>query len=171
MPTPSASRLAFCLFTSQLLLGCAASRQIAVDYPKTESTTIHPVKGQTSVSADDYYLQLLSEFNFKTDSALKASCNDFGSHYENLDLSAALIFNLRNDSLKFKRESNGFLYQAGTGKCNFKLETRKAVLTPWLRLDSAKETVVDYNFLTSNSSESNLSQVFNDVNAASTSQR
>ena len=162
-----ASTLVLGLFASHLLTACATHRQIAVDYPKTEDMPIHPLKGQQTVSADDYYLQLLSEFNFKTDSALKSSCNDLGGHYENLDVSAALIFNVRNDALKFKRESNGFLYQAGSSTCNFKLETRKAVLTPWLRLDTAKDTVVDYTFLTSNSSESNLSQLFNDVNAAS----
>lgn len=152
---------------SMALSGCASSRQIAVDYPKSDAKAIHPLNGQNQVSADDYYVQLLSEFDFKADNALKSGCSDFGSHYENVDLSAALIFSLRNDTLKFKRESNGFLYQAGNGKCNFKLETRKQILTPWLRLDTAKDTVIDYNFLTSHSSESNLNQVFNDVNAAS----
>ena len=152
---------------SMALSGCASSRQIAVDYPKSEAKAIRPVNGQSLVSADDYYVQLLSEFDFKADNALKSGCSDFGSHYENIDLSAALIFSLHNDTLKFKRESNGFLYQAGNGNCNFKLETRKQVLTPWLRLDTAKDTVIDYNFLSSHSSESNLNQVFNDVNAAS----
>ena len=167
MPPNTAIKLVFTLFGSLVLSACSSSRQIAVDYPKAEATALRPLNGQNLVSADDYYVQLLSEFDFKTDNALKAGCSDFGSHYENIDLSAALIFSLRNEALKFKRESNGFLYQAGNGKCNFKLETRKQILTPWLRLDTAKDTVIDYNFLTSHSSESNLNQVFNDVNAAS----
>ena len=159
--------LVLTLFGSLALSACSSSRQIAVDYPKAEAIALPPLNGQKQVSADDYYVQLLSEFDFKTDNALKSGCSDFGNHYENIDLSAALIFSLRNEAMKFKRESNGFLYQAGNGKCNFKLETRKQILTPWLRLDTAKDTVIDYNFLTSHSSESNLNQVFNDVNAAS----
>lgn len=167
MSPNNAVSLLLSILGSLALSGCASNRQIAVDYPKAETTAIRSLTGQNLVSADDYYVQLLSEFDFKADNALKSGCTDYGSHYENIDLSAALIFSIRNDGLKFKRESNGFLYQAGSGKCNFKLETRKQILTPWLRLDTAKDTVVDYNFLTSHSSESNLNQVFNDVNAAS----
>lgn len=155
------------LLAAGLLQGCATSRQIAVDYPKTETAPLKPLKGQSAVGGDDYYVQLVSEFEFKGDNALKGGCSDVGSQYENGDLSAALVFNIHNDPLKFKREASGFLYQATTGKCNFKLETKKAYLTPWLRLDSAKDTLVDYNFLTSNSREANLSQLVSDVNAAS----
>ncbi len=163
----SASALVLSLLAGNLLTACATHRQIAVDYPKTDNTPLKPIKGQSGVSADDYYLQLISEFEFKSDNALKAGCSDMGSAYENGDLSAALVFNTHNDALKFKRETSGFLYQATIGKCNFKLETRKAYLTPWLRLDSAKDTIVDYNFLTSDSQEANLSQLVDDVNAAS----
>ncbi|MDD1620263.1 MAG: hypothetical protein LUQ11_02185 [Methylococcaceae bacterium] len=155
------------LLASGLLQGCATTRQIAVDYPKTETSPLKPLKGQSVVSGDDYYVQLVSEFDFKGDSALKGGCSDVGSGYENGDLSAALVFSIHNDPLKFKREASGFLYQATTGKCNFKLETKKVYLTPWLRLDAAKDTLVDYNFLTSNSHEANLSQLVSDVNAAS----
>jgi hypothetical protein len=155
------------LLATGLLQGCATTRQIAVDYPKTETSPLKPLKGQSAVGGDDYYVQLVSEFDFKGDSALKGGCSDVGSGYENGDLSAALVFSIHNDPLKFKREASGFLYQATTGKCNFKLETKKAYLTPWLRLDSAKDTLVDYNFLTSNSHDANLSQLVSDVNAAS----
>lgn len=136
----------FALLASGLLQGCATNRQIAVDYPKTDTTPLKPLKSQTAVTGDDYYVQLVSQFEFKGDNALKAGCSDMGSQYENSDLSAALVFNVHNDPLKFKREASGFLYQAGNGKCNFKLETKKAYLTPWLRLDSARDTSVDYNF-------------------------
>ncbi len=159
--------LSLTVFTIGLLTGCATSRQIAVDYPKTETSPLTPLKGQSSVSADDYYVQLVSEFDFKGDNALKGGCSDVGGSYENGDLSAALLFNIQNDALKLKREASGFLYQATVGKCNFKLETKKAYLTPWLRLDAAKDTQIEYNFLTSNSHEANLSQLVGDVNAAS----
>lgn len=155
------------LLSSSLLVGCATTRQIAVDYPKTESLPIKPLRGQTTVSGDDYYVQLVSDFDFKGDSALKGGCGDVGGHYENGDLSAALVFSVHNDPLKLKREASGFLYQATTGKCNFKLETKKAYLTPWLRLDSSEDTLIEYNFLTGNSHEANLSQLISDVNAAS----
>lgn len=155
------------LLGSAVLSGCATSRQIVVDYPKTEASPLRPLKGQSSVTADDYYVQLISEFEFKGDNALKAGCSDVGASYETGDMSAALLFNIQNDTLKFKREASGFLYQATTGKCNFKLETKKVYLTPWLRLDSAKDTLLEYRFLTSNSSEANLSQLVGDINAAS----
>ncbi|PKD38044.1 hypothetical protein CWO84_22650 [Methylomonas sp. Kb3] len=161
------SVLTTALLTSGLLAGCATTRQIAVDYPKTESLPIKPLRGQSMVSGDDYYVQLVSDFDFKGDNALKGGCSDVGGHYENGDLSAALVFSVHNDALKLKREASGFLYQATTGKCNFKLETKKSYLTPWLRLDSSKDTLIEYNFLTSNSHEANLSQLINDVNAAS----
>jgi hypothetical protein len=155
------------LLSGGLLSACATSRQIAVDYPKTETSPLSPIKGQSSVTADDYYVQIVSEFEFKGDNALKAGCSDIGASYESGDLSAALLFNIHNDALKLKRETSGFLYQATTGKCNFKLETKKVNLTPWLRLDSAKDTQVEYSFLTSNSHEANLSQLVGDINAAS----
>ncbi|MCQ8128271.1 hypothetical protein [Methylomonas rivi] len=155
------------LLSGGLLSACATSRQIAVDYPKTETSPLSPIKGQSSVTADDYYVQIVSEFEFKGDNALKGGCSDIGASYESGDLSAALLFNIHNDALKLKRETSGFLYQATTGKCNFKLETKKVNLTPWLRLDSAKDTQVEYSFLTSNNHEANLSQLVGDINAAS----
>lgn len=150
-----------------LLAGCATNRQLAVDYPKNETSPLPTPKNQSSVTGDDYYLKLVSEFEFKGDSALKGGCSEVGGSYETGDLSAALVFHVRNDGLKLTREASGFLYQATTGKCNFKLETKKAVLTPWLRLDSAKDTQTEYSFLTSTSHEANLSQLVSDINAAS----
>ena len=158
---------AIAFWASGLLVGCATSRQIAVDYPKTETSALPVLPGQSYVTADDYYAQIVSEFEFKGDNALKGGCSDVGASYETGDISAALLFSVQNDTLKLKREASGFLYQATTGKCNFKLETKKAYLTPWLRLDAAKDTQVEYRFLTSNSQEANLSQIVNDINAAS----
>jgi len=115
---------------------------------------------------DDYYVQLVSEFDFKGDSALKVVAA-MSVHSTRTAICRGAGVQHSYDPLKFKREASGFLYQATTGKCNFKLETKKVYLTPWLRLDSAKDTLVDYNFLTSNSHEANLSQLVGDVNAAS----
>ena len=157
----------FAVLGSGLLAGCATSRQIVVDYPKTETAALPPLKGQTVITADDYYVQLISEFEFKGDNTLKEGCSDVGAAYETGDMSAALVFTIQNDPLKFKREASGFLYQATTGKCNYKLETKKAYLTPWLRLDSAKDTLLEYRFLTSNSRETNLSELVGDINTAS----
>lgn len=159
--------LNFALFLPVWLSGCATTRQIAVDYPKAETQPLQPPKGYSVIGGDDYYVQLVSEFEFKGDTTLKTGCNEVGAGYESGDLSAALVFNVHNDALKLKRESSGFLYQATTGKCNFRLETKKAVLTPWLRLDSAKDTAIEYSFLTSTSHAANLSQLVNDINAAS----
>lgn len=157
----------FALLGGVTLSGCATSRQIVVDYPKTETSILPPLKGQASVTADDYYVQLVSEFEFKGDNSLKGGCSDVGASYETGDMSAALLFNIQNEPLRFKREASGFLYQATTGKCNYKLETKKAYLTPWLRLDLAKDTLLEYRFLTSNNHEANLSQLVGDINAAS----
>lgn len=157
----------FVLLSSGLLTACATSRQIVVDYPKSETSPLPVLKGQSRVMPDDYYVQLISEFEFKGDNALKGGCSDVGASYETGDMSAALLFDIHNAPLKLQREASGFLYQATTGKCNYKLETKKVSLTPWLRLDSAKDTQLEYRFLTSNSREANLSQVVGDINAAS----
>lgn len=167
MPTQRVLLSHFLLLSLGVLTGCATNRQLAVDYPKTESAPLPPPKNQELVTGDDYYLKLVSEFEFKGDSSLKGGCSEVGGSYETGDLSAALVFHVRNDPLKLTREGSGFLYQATTGKCNFKLETKKAVLTPWLRLDSAKDTQTEYSFLTSTSHEANLSQLVGDINAAS----
>lgn len=155
------------LFSAGLLSACATSRQIVVDYPKTETSALPVLRGHDRVSPDDYYVRLVSEFEFKGDNALKNGCSDVGASYEIGDTSAALLFDSENGALQLRREFSGFLYESTTGKCNYKLETKKAYLTPWLRLDSAKDTQLAYRFLTSNSRETNLSQIVGDVNAAS----
>jgi hypothetical protein len=83
------------------------------------------------------------------------------------DLSSALIFTVRNDILKFNNEAAGFLYQTTSGKCNFKFDAKKITLTPWMRLDSGKETLVDYSFYSSANSDVDVSGLVGDVTAAS----
>lgn len=167
MPIHYLLLISFVLFSTGLLSSCATNRQIVVDYPKTETAVLPLLKGHTRLTSDDYYVRLVSEFEFKGDSVLKNGCNDVGASYETGDTSAALLFDVDNDALKLQREVSGFLYQATTGKCNYKLETKKVRLTPWLRLDSAQDTQLAYRFLTSNSREANLSEIVGDLNAAS----
>ncbi|MCX7086927.1 MAG: hypothetical protein NTV00_02615 [Methylococcales bacterium] len=167
MPIRRFLALFFLLLLNLLTTGCATKRQIAVDYPVAKSTDLAPLQGYDAIDGDDYYVQVVSAFDFKGDSALKGGCNELGPKYESGNLSAALVFAVNNDKLKLRREASGFLYEATTGKCNFRLETKKALLTPWMRLDAGIDTTVGYHFFTSTSSEADFSKLIGDVNAAS----
>jgi len=155
------------LIASALLSGCTSTRQIVVDHPSTQSSQFQPLQGFQSIDGDDYYVRLISEFDFKGDNVLKSGCTNMAPSYEKGDLSAALIYSVRNEALKLNREATGFLYQATTGKCNFTFDAKKLYLTPWIRLDSGKETMVDYNFYTNANSDVDVSGLVGDVNAAS----
>jgi hypothetical protein len=157
----------FILVLSTLLSGCAATRQIVVDHPSTEASQFQPLQGFQAIDGDDYYVRLISEFDFKGDNVLKSGCTNMAPSYEKGDLSAALIYSVRNETLKFNREATGFLYQATTGKCNFTFDAKKLYLTPWIRLDSGKETMVDYNFYTNANRDLDVSGLVGDVNSAS----
>ncbi|GAB4258562.1 MAG: hypothetical protein Kow0065_08320 [Methylomicrobium sp.] len=147
-----------------LLNACATSRQIAVDYPLAQPKPVAPLGGFESVDGDDYYVQLMSEFELKGDNAIKAGCSEIGSGYETANTSAAVRLRIVNEPINYRQEVTALGYQAGTGKCNFNLETRKAALTPWLRLDLSKDTTIDYQFLTSNQSDTDISKIIGDVN-------
>lgn len=157
----------FILVISTLLSGCTATRQIVVDHPSTEASQFQPLQGFQAIDGDDYYVRLISEFDFKGDNVLKSGCTNMAPSYEKGDLSAALIYSVRNDTLKYNREATGFLYQATTGKCNFTFDAKKLYLTPWIRLDSGKQTMVDYNFYTNANSNVDVSGLVGDVNSAS----
>jgi hypothetical protein len=161
------SALPFLLFAGALLTGCASSRQLAIDHPEFKPQPFHPLPGFKGIDGDDYYVRLISEFDFKGDNILKSGCTERAPSYEKNVSSAALIYNLRNDSLKFKGEAAGFLYQAASGKCNFTFDAKKLYLTPWIRLDTGKQTMVDYNFYTNANSDLDVSALVGDVNAAS----
>ncbi|MDP1970110.1 MAG: hypothetical protein Q8K42_04125 [Methylobacter sp.] len=155
------------LVAGTLLSGCTPTRQIVVDHPSTQASQFQPLQGFQSIDGDDYYVRLISEFDFKGDNVLKSGCNNMAPSYEKGDLSAALIYSVRNEALKLSREATGFLYQATTGKCNFTFDAKKLYLTPWIRLDSGKETMVDYNFYTNANSDVDVSSLVGDVNTAS----
>lgn len=150
-----------------LLSGCTTTRQIVVDHPSTQATQFQPLQGFQVIDGDDYYVRLISEFDFKGDNVLKSGCTNMAPSYEKGDLSAALIYSVRNEVLKFSRDATGFLYQATTGKCNFTFDAKKLYLTPWIRLDSGRETLVDYNFYTNANSDVDVSSLVGDVNTAS----
>ena len=140
------------------------------DSQSAQSTKAHQFQalpGFQVIDGDDYYVRLISEFDFKGDNVLKSGCSNMTPSYEKGDLSSALIFSVRNDILKFNNEAAGFLYQATTGKCNFKFDAKKITLTPWMRLDSGKETLVDYSFYSSANSDVDVSGLVGDVTTAS----
>ena len=161
------------------LAACTETRQLAVDYPgagtenpssglATKARAFEALPGFQTIDGDDYYVRLLSEFNLKGDNVLKKGCESYAPSYKKTDLSAALIFNLRNTRLKFSNEVAGFSYQATAGNCNFKFDAKKQGLTPWLRLDHARDTQVDYSFYSSANSDVDVAGLVNKVTAAST---
>ncbi|MEC4747482.1 hypothetical protein [Methylomicrobium sp. Wu6] len=154
------------LFAAVLLTACAETRQIAVDRPEMTAQPLQPPAGFQSIDGDDYYVRVVSEFSAQGENFLKGGCSDLAP-YQKGDLSAALVYRVRNDVVKFQGEASGFLYQAATGKCNFKFDAKKLYLTPWLRLDTGKETQVDYDFYTNANSDLDVSSLVGDVNAAS----
>ncbi|MGZ8180322.1 MAG: hypothetical protein ACXWT1_00035 [Methylobacter sp.] len=167
MSTRTISSVKFILVAGTLLSGCTTTRQIVIDHPSTQASQFQPLQGFQAIDGDDYYVRLISEFDFKGDNVLKSGCSNMTPSYEKGDLSAALIYSVRNEALKFSREATGFLYQATTGKCNFTFDAKKLYLTPWIRLDSGRETMVDYNFYTNANSDVDVSGLVGDVNAAS----
>jgi hypothetical protein len=161
-----------------LLLGCTQTRQVSVDYPTGESsdpkaaqsTKAQPfeaISGFQTIDGDDYYVRLVSEFEFKGENALKKGCDSLSPNFKKNDLSSALIFNVRNSRLKFNTEVPGYSYQATTGNCNFKFDAKKLNLTPWMRLDLGKETSVDYSVYSSANSDVDVVGLVNKATAAS----
>jgi hypothetical protein len=160
---------------SLLMAGCSPTRQLAVDFPsnadaKTQTTQAQPfspVAGFQAIDGDDYYVRLISDFDFQGDNVLKSGCANLAPSYDKNDLSSALIFSVRNESLKFNNDIAAFSYQSGNGKCNFKFEAKKQILTPWMRLDTGKQTAVDYSFYSTNKSDVDVNGLIGDVTAAS----
>jgi len=168
----------FNFLLSLVLAGCAQTRQVAIDYPTANATDpqaaqstkgrlFQALPGFSAIDGDDYYVRLISEFDFNGDSTLKSGCGSIVPSYGKNDSSSALIFNVRNNSLKFTNEAAGFSYQTAAGQCNFKFDTKKLNLTPWMRLDSGKETQVDYSFYSNANSDVDVAGIVNKATAAS----
>ncbi len=71
------------LFAGVLLPACTPTRQIAVDFPSADigdtepvqtskARHFQPVPGFQYIDGDDYYLRLISDFDFKGDNILKS---------------------------------------------------------------------------------------------------
>ena len=167
-----------CLLASVVLAGCPSTRQLAVDYPtaqsddpkspqSTKKQPFQALSGFQAIDGDDYYVRLSSDFDFKGDNVLKGGCDSITPSFSKSDLSSALIFNVRNSVLKFNNEAVGYSYQATTGKCNFKFDAKKQNLTPWMRLDTGRETQVDYSVFSSANSDVDVAGIVNKATAAS----
>lgn len=172
------SSLKLGLLVGIVLAGCTPTRQLAVDYPtgesndpnaaqSTKSHQFQALPGFQSIDGDDYYVRLISEFDFRGDNVLKSGCDSITPSFKKSDLSSALVFNVHNSILKFNNEAIGYSYQATTGKCNFKFDAKKLNLTPWMRLDSGKETQLDYSVLSSANSDVDVTGLINKATAAS----
>lgn len=159
--------LALLALAAGILSGCATTRELNIDHPATHTAPLQSLPGSQGIDADEHYVQLISEFDYQGEAGWKEGCRDIGGSYAKGASTALLMFQVKNDTLKFYREAPGFLYQSASGRCNFSLEAKKVYLTPWMRLDAGKDTQIDYSFVTSNSGDLDLGKLGSDVNVAS----
>jgi len=150
-----------------ILSGCAGTREVSIDYPETEPSDLHALPGMSAVQHDDFYVQLISEFEFTRDANRGERCQDFGRSYKKGGASAALLFQIRNDALKLYREMPALVYQTAAGECSFTFNAKKVYLTPWMRLDTAEDTQIDFSFVNSLNSDIDFAKLANDVGTAS----
>jgi hypothetical protein len=149
------------------LSGCAGTREVAIDYPETEAAELRALPGTATVQGDDFYVQLISEFEFARDANHGMRCRDLGVNYKKGGASAALLFQIRNDALKLYREVPALVYQTAAGECSFTFNAKKVYLTPWMRLDTAEDTQIDFSFVNSLNSDIDFAKLASDVGAAS----
>lgn len=109
------------------LSGCAGTREISIDYPETESVKLHALPGTAMVQGDDFYIQLISEFEFSRDANRRMRCRDLGVNYKKGETSAALLFQIRNDALKLYREVPALVYQTTADECSFTFNAKKFI--------------------------------------------
>lgn len=150
-----------------VLSGCAATREVSIDYPETEPLKLHALPGTAMVQGDDFYIQLISEFEFARDANRRKRCRDLGVSYKTGEASAALLFQIRNDALKLYREVPALVYQTTASECSFTFNAKKVYLTPWMRLDTAEGTQIDFSFVNSLNSDIDFAKLASDVGAAS----
>lgn len=150
-----------------ILSGCASVRELNIDHPHTQPAALQALPGTQGLDGDDYYVQLVSEFEVKGDSRWQEGCHDVASTYAKGGSTALLMFQVKNEALRLNREVPGFIYQSAGGRCNFSLDAKKVYLSPWMRLDSARGTQIDYSFITSKNGDLDLGKLARDVDAAS----
>ena len=146
--------------------GCATTRELSLGRPVTQAAPLPPLPGSSLIDGDEFYIQWLSEFELK-DSAGEESCHEVGSGYRKGGITTQLMFQVRNEALRFSREVPGFVYEAAAGRCNSSLEAKKVYLTPWMRMDTGKDVQIDYRFLNQNSAEVDMGKLGSDVGTAS----
>ncbi|MGX2041955.1 hypothetical protein ACWJKU_17770 [Methylocaldum sp. MU1018] len=142
-------------------------REVTIDYPETKPAELRPLPGKSTVQGDDFYVQLISEFEFTGDASRGKGCQEFGRSYKKGGASAALLFQIRNDTLKLYREVPALVYQTSAGECSFTFNAKKVYLTPWMKLDTAADTQVDFSFVNSLNSDIDFTKLANDVGTAS----
>lgn len=150
-----------------LLGGCAGNRELKLGRPAVQSEALPALGGSKPVDGDDYYVQLLSEFEFSQEVPEGEACADLGGGYRKGGTTSLVMFDVRNDTLKLRREVPGLAYRSASGRCSFSLDAKKVYLSPWMRLDGGQDSQVDYRFLTSSDDDLDLNKLGNDVNLAS----
>ncbi|QSA97945.1 hypothetical protein [Methylococcus sp. EFPC2] len=148
------------------LTACTTSRELGLGRPSVQSEPLPVLAGSTVIDGDDYYVQLLSEFQFRSDVGEEV-CRDLGSSYRKGGANSLVLFQINNPTLKLHREVPGLLYRSTAERCASSLDAKRVYLTPWMRLDAGADTQVDYRFVTGSDDGLDLAKVGNDVNLAS----
>ncbi|MBS1214394.1 MAG: hypothetical protein H6R26_3011 [Proteobacteria bacterium] len=150
-----------------VLTGCTTNRELSLGRPAVQSEPLPALGGTNAVDGDDYYVQLLSDFQFGGEVGDEEICRDLGSSYRKGGTTSLVMFQVRNDMLKFRREVPGLVYRSASGRCSVSLDAKKVYLSPWMRLDSGQDAQVDYRFATTSDDDLDLGKLGNDVNTAS----
>jgi hypothetical protein len=159
--------LATLLLAASFLTACGGARELYVDRPKTATETLKPLPGASNVDGDEFYVQFVSEFEYQGEADRQAGCSDFGGGYSKGGTTSLLLFQVSNETLRYRRETPALAFQSASGRCDISLEAKKVYLTPWMRLDSGKDTQIDYSFVASDSGGFDLGRIGADVNVAS----
>lgn len=159
--------LSISLLAAGVLTGCGGTRELYVDRPKTETEALKPLPGSNGVDGDEYYVQFVSAFEYQGEADWKAGCSDFGGGYSKGGTTSLLLFQVANESLRYRRETPALAFRSASGRCDISLEAKKVYLTPWMRLDSGKDTQIDYSFVASDSGGFDLGRIGADMNVAS----
>lgn len=140
---------------------------MSIDYPVIDPVELQVLPGMSALQGDDFYVQLISEFEFKRDASRGQPCQEFGRSYQKGGTSAALLFHIRNEKLKLSQEVPALVYQTASGECSFTFNAKKVYLTPWMKLDAAEDTEIDFSFVNSLNSDLDFAKLANDVGTAS----
>ncbi len=150
-----------------VLSGCSGTRELSLGRPSVQSAPVPALSGRGTVEADAYYVQLVSEFELSPDVAEDEVCRDLGSSYRKGGTTSLVLFDVRNDTLKFHREAPALAYRSASSRCSFSLDAKKIYLSPWMRLDAGQDAQVDYRLATSSDDQLDTGKLGSDINLAS----